>query len=121
MPSLWSLSSSNIAEVSASTFKVIKQKSRNDLAHTDNKTNTENSNYSKKTLSTAYRDGNGVDARLIWNVVIAAFALLLLKLHRDTTDGALLHASHEMGDISGNLVSKICEFPPIFKKQKNTQ
>lgn len=38
--------------------------------------------------------------------VVASLAFFLLKLKRDSSDGALLDASHQVGGVSGNLVSE---------------
>jgi hypothetical protein len=48
----------------------------------------------------------GVEGGDLWDVVVLAFALLLLELERDATDGAALDALHEMGCEAGDLVAE---------------
>merc|ERR1712125_78530 len=49
----------------------------------------------------------GLNGRDIRDVVILALTLLLLQLEGDATDGTLLDTSHEMGNVTSNLVSHL--------------
>ena len=49
----------------------------------------------------------GLNGRDIRDVVILALTLLLLQLEGNATDGTLLNTSHEMSNVTSNLVSHL--------------
>lgn len=42
----------------------------------------------------------------LWNVLVLSLTLLLLKLERDTSNWTLLNSLHQVGGVTGNLVSE---------------
>ena len=47
-----------------------------------------------------------VQGRDLWDVLVLSLTLLLLQLERDTTDWALLDSLHQVGGVTGDLVSE---------------
>jgi len=53
-----------------------------------------------------------VQSRDLWDVLILALTLLLLKLEGDTTDWTTLNTLHQMGGVTSNLQHhKLAQFP----------
>lgn len=63
-----------------------------------------------------------VESRDLWDVLILALTLLLLKLEGDTADWTTLDTSHEMGGVTSDLIeNRVCQnkfknLPPVMER-----